>query len=700
MSYSPQYANAAGLVYPLLEYLEPPKRLTVSEAAQLHCFAISSSGAAKPYNAELTPYMIEPMNTTLSRKHKTVCFVGPARSSKTLSLVDAVYSHAVTCNPGDMLIIFSTRDLAKDYSYRRLKRLQKVSPVINEQLNDCSWFNGTLQTLHKNGMITTLGWPTSSQVAQRDIKIAIACDYDSSPTSIDGEGELYQLLLKRIETYLSSGICIVEGSPKRPIVDPSYMLKTPHDVPATDGGLVSIYSRSDRRRWYWRCFECKEYFEAPPVPHYDTNVSLQQAVASCFVPCPHCGAVYRSSEKVKLNKYGKWIPDTNPDGSPIISDIAGFMMFGCAARFQSWESILTNYLRAIDVLNKTGSEEALKATCNIDQGISYTPKAMTSTRTEADLIAKQELIDQGSVPEGVRFLVAAVDVQGRRFVVSVIGIGIGMEKWVIDRFDIAVSNRRLPSGEFDLINPHTHNADWMLLVDKVYRKAYPLADGSNRAMPIRMMGVDSGGKAGVTPQAYAFWRAVAKIQRLGESIRLLKGRGVSMTGGGIQIPRVQETFPDLADQQKKSRKLQARLLGEVPVLQLNSNLLKDSIMAGLDRIDWGPTYIHLPAWLPTNNLRELLAEVRTVKGWRQISAQNEMLDLLCYAEALSIYLKCENWGETWERCPPWAAEWDKNPTLIPFDDSTPRTQYVSKPKTKVQHHTVYDTDLAPPEWYL
>ena len=78
---------------------KPPRRVTVSKGAQENLFLRQPGGYTGPWSADETPYMVEPMDMLASKRHEAVCFVGPARTGKTLSLVDAWITYAVTCDP-------------------------------------------------------------------------------------------------------------------------------------------------------------------------------------------------------------------------------------------------------------------------------------------------------------------------------------------------------------------------------------------------------------------------------------------------------------------------------------------------------------------------------------------------------------------------------------------------------------------------
>ena len=57
------------------------------------------------------------------------------------------------------------------------------------------------------------------------------------------------------------------------------------------------------------------------------------------------------------------------------------------------------------------------------------------------LATRAEPLAKRVVPVGVFFLTAAVDIQKNRFVVQVIGWGVGGERWMVDRYNIKWASR-------------------------------------------------------------------------------------------------------------------------------------------------------------------------------------------------------------------------------------------------------------------
>ena len=90
------------------EALRPPRRVTVSQGAAQNLKIVQPGGYTGYWSASETPYMVEPMDLLASRVHESVIFVGPARSGKTMGLLDAWITYAVACDPGDMLVVQMT----------------------------------------------------------------------------------------------------------------------------------------------------------------------------------------------------------------------------------------------------------------------------------------------------------------------------------------------------------------------------------------------------------------------------------------------------------------------------------------------------------------------------------------------------------------------------------------------------------------
>ena len=120
--------------------------------------------------------------------------------------------------------------------------------------------------------------------------------------------------------------------------------------------------------------------------------------------------------------------------------------------------------------------------------------------------------------------------------------------------------------------------------------------------------------------------------------------------------RIQIGFPD---SERKDRHAGAR--GDVPVMFINGNMIKDTLNQMLDRTEPGGGMVTFPNWLPDDFFSELCVEVKTSKGWENLrKLRNESWDLCSYALALSLHRHIRLERIDWENPPGWAEEHDLN----------------------------------------
>lgn len=674
------YASASEIRRGVSEMFRPPDSISVSDG-----IAKTLVMPTGPYDPLLTPYMSEPADKLASRRYRVVVFIGPGRTGKTVTLIDGWICYVVRYAPGDMLVVQSSQDLARYHSKMRLKREIEASPEIRDRQSPRRQDDNTFDKVFRSGMVLAFGWPSAAQLSGRDFRYVAVTEYDACADDIDDEGSLYSLASKRTETFMSAGKTLIETSVRREYRDAKWKRSagSKHEAPPATGA-TALYNMGTRCWYYWRCPDCRawfaldpdvhEMFNLPPLPELAEQLTGvdpgEWANAHAVLGCPHCGSVINERDKRELNIAGRWVPDgCTISGDGVISgatratDIASYQISCIAAAYNSWAKILAKYALAIVEFTRTGDETEIKSTVNLDQGRAYLPIAAQRTRRDDHALQERsEDWEHGVVPEGVRFLTASVDIQAGkvpRFVVQVMGWGVGMEAWIVDRFALKSSERPDGDGGYLPIDPAKYLEDWDRLIEKVIDRRYPLAGNPSRSMPVRITVCDSGGEEGVTEKAYSFWRSLRE-KRMAHRFRLVKG--AERDNGR----RVEETFPDT----RKRSDRNAGAAGDVPVLSINVTMIKDTISHNIVREHPGPGYYHFPRWLPTSFFEELTAEHRGPKRWeRQGNAPNESFDLCVYGHAACIHIGADKFN--WSAPPAWADTWSKNPDLGPISNPEP-----------------------------
>lgn len=670
--------------------LRPPTRMPISAGAAKNLVIKQTGGAGGPWSASETPYMVEPMDVLASRTQEACIFVGPARTGKTAGLLLGWMAHNIVNDPGDMLFLQMSKEKAREFSKTDVARALRNSPNLKAMRTGRRDDSNTHDEMFRHGMWLRIAWPTVGNVSGSTYRYTACTDYDriENAENVDGEGPLFDLMKKRTTTFMSRGMSLVESSPGYPLADPHWRPATAHEAPPT-GGILNLYNRTDRRRWYWPCPDCYCHFEAAPglgLFNLPSDVVLAEEVRSMNIPafaqkfakvvCPDCGSLIEPRWKKALNDTGIWLPDNimlsaersfqgEPafiDGAPMRSTTRGYWLGGVAAAYQAWQSLIENHLIGLRDYVLTGSEEKLKQTTNTDQGAPYLTRALA----EAALMANKGITRKASdvpryvVPDWTRCVTAAVDVQGgvnSRFIVQVHAVGPHMEQQLVDRFEIKWSKRAGMGTEFAPIDPGKYPEDWDVLTDKLLRATWKTPH-DEREIRAKLVTVDSGGEVGVTENSYAWFRRVRQLG-LAERVMLYKGGSLktapiikmSMVGGRGSKP------------------------GDIPLMVCNPNLLSDAVDNGLRRDTPGPGFIHFPmarhptlnpdGWLPQSFFDELESEVRNPKTgtWEQIRKRNESFDLCRMIRAGLLRLGLDKITD-WNTVPPWLAPLQQNSEIV------------------------------------
>lgn len=680
------------IVASIFEEMRPAGRMTVTEAAEKYTRIGSGGGHSKPWSKATTPYLQEPQDVLTSLEYQGMIFVGPARTGKTVMGLNFL-THTAKTDPADMLYVHMDRENARKWSNGDLNRYLAASTSVRAEQLTARQFDNTFDKTFKAGWRFLLTYPTASNLSGITVPRVLFIDYDRMDDDVDGEGNPYDLGAMRTTTFRRFAMAAAESSPNpnKEIQDPRWIPETPHAAPPIRG-IFELYNRGDRRRWQWCCPSCEQWFEPSfSLLKWDGSGDTMLARETTYMVCPNSGCVIEPHLKNELNSNGRWIKEgemvlpgiagevvTRPGMKVTRSTIASFWLKGPAAAYQDWGQLVEKELRALDALEKTGDDGPLRKTRTTDQGEYYVPQSRLSELSPEELKNKAEdwgsSQDNPTVPEGVRMLLGTVDVQGVSFVCQVNGFTATGDLVVVDAFKLRLSDRLNANGERLPADPSAFGEDWDMMTREMLTRSYPLNDGSGRRMGLRAVACDSGGKSGTTKHAYAAWRRLRDAGK-GEHRRfiLLKG-DPSRTQ-----PRVRTTWPDSSQKDKF-----ATARGDVPVVMLNSNPIKDIVYVMMQRRvakeaeqqDGG--MLRYPDWLENWFYIQLTSEVRTEKGWENMrKRRNESFDLAYYA--MGIAYRPQELGVPYvhfgldrmdmSQPPTWFEEWDKNEFV--FGDQQP-----------------------------
>lgn len=618
---------------------------------------------------------------------RRIVWVTATQMGKTASIFNVI-GWIADDRPAPMIYIGATQSNVDGVIEPKLMQMFREAKSLAEKLS-----RGKKSSKHHKrlaGISLRLAWAGSaSEVASDSAKYIFVDELDRPEKNATGEGDLMELAEARGDAYADS-VLFATSTPTTGRVRTYKHPKTGLTHWAVSDDVQSPIWREwqsgTRHEWAIPCGHCRDYFiPRSSLLHRPTGATPAQARKAAALICPTCGTLNADSYRQEANQRGRFVAPgqwITPDGivhgeaETAESDAVSRWISGlCSFSPKKSYGFLAQKLTAAE---RSRDSAKLQGVFNTGFGEVWAPDAASRNAEELRYRAKDSW-DRGTIPRGVRFIVPAVDVQTNRFVVQVIGFGLRGETWLIDRYDIFAS----PATEGRAINPASQPEDWGA-VTAVARRTYALADGSGRYMRPILTVCDSGGRAGVTARAYDWWRGLRRIGLAGQA-RLVKGDNQAR----INSPRVAESYPDSNIRGKKSV---AR--GDVPVLLLNTTVLKDSMDGDLRRTDLGKGYIHFPEWAPDHVYDELAAEVRLSERWENPArSPNEAWDLMEYARAGQIWLESQTrggWGDDWARAPAWASDWDTNPMVG-------KDEILTQAGSPVAHHRVTPEGTGRPD---
>lgn len=579
--------------------LRPDPELWVDQWAEDHMRIPRESGAEPgKYRVARTPFAREVMRV-LSPSHPARRVVAMVASQlfKTqvgLNWIGACIHRA----PANMLVLLPTLGLAKRVSSRIGKTVQEVPElrevVAQPRSRDA---RNTIDTKEFSGgtlYITTAG--SAANLAEIPVRYLYGDEVDRWDLDVDGEGDPIELGETRGSTY---------GRRFK-----AYYTSSPTIEKASR--IADLFSASDQRHYYVPCPECGH----PQVLIWD-HLRWEPDFSAAHYACADCGVLIEERHKGAMLAAGEWRPHAEGDGETV-----GFHLSALYSPpgWVSWTGLAKQFSKAKSALDR-GDPEPMQVFYNTRLALTWNDAQERTSPQE--LQARAEDYELRTLPRGVLMLTAAVDVQGNRLEVLVLGWGEGLERWVVDYAVIAGD----PSDD----------RTWQALDEYLAR---PLRHISGRESLPRAIAVDSGGHH--TQEVYAY-------TRMRRHRHVLAVKGAAKPGRPVIAQRPSKV--DVTWRGKLER-------GGAELWIVGTDTAKDWIYHRLKVTD-GAGGLHFSRHLPDDFYAQLTAErklTRFIKGFRRTewvkakADRNEVLDLMVYTLAVAHYLGLHRYRPNdWQR---------------------------------------------------
>lgn len=350
-----------------------------------------------------------------------------------------------------------------------------------------------------------------------------------------------------------------------------------------DSRIAKNFARSDQRRFFvtWPC--CGQAGHLT----FDNLHWTKGKPETAELSCNFCGVLQPEAKRTQMLASGRWVA-TNEKPEP---GVRGYHVTALASEYVQLK-VLAAAWEAADTVEARQVFHNLKLGEPFDSSVDY-------SMSSHELRERAEPIKPPYSAE-IEMITAGVDVQDDRLEVQYVA--------------------HQPNGVTSILNHDVHYGDtfsqdvWKSL-DDALGQTFKIADG--RTLQVLVTGIDCGHRP---DPVIEFVRAQLRKSR---HIVAVKGKE------GFSRPFIE-----------KSR---SKLKGRMEFYIVGVDNMKDSLFRRLQKLDYGPDFVHVPDHLPDSFYAGLAGEVletEYVRGYRKSRfrktvRKNEALDACVYAHAVA-----------------------------------------------------------------
>lgn len=450
--------------------LLPPPDLTVSQWAEANRM-LSDEAAAEPgpWRNARTPYLAGIMDSWNDPEVEDIIIKKSAQIGYTECLNNIV-GYVVQNDPGPMLVIQPSLDMAKTFTTDRFDPMVRDSPSLQAIVSEEKSRDKSNTTFHKtfpDGHMTVIGANSSSGLKSRPIRFLLADEIDEYPIANRNSGDPVEKAKKRTATFRGRRKRIFGSTP------------TIEDASRVD----AMYQTSDQRKYYVPCPHCEHY---QVLIHANLVWSKDEPETARYC-CEDCGALIDHVQKNDMLLNGEWRATSDLGRA----GVAGFWLNELYSPFVTWAEYALNFVDAAKL------PETLQTFVNESMGEVWSEEG---SRIEAEIFA-DKVEDYDGPPEEALLVLVTVDTQPDRLEYYTKAWGLDSEGWGLKHGAI--------DGDPDKFTGE--DTVWDRL-DDIRREIWLTADG--RRLRVAATFIDAGGANTQSVYKYAKSRRTERVNAI------------------------------------------------------------------------------------------------------------------------------------------------------------------------------------------
>lgn len=395
------------------ELFRPPRRRTVSQWADENRILVSdSSSEAGRWRTDRAPYQREIMDAFTDPKIYEIDVMASAQVGKSEIQLNMI-GEAVDEDPGPMMYVQPTKEMAEDYSKRRIAPMISACPTLREKFYAAKGkdSNNTISMkLFPGGSLAIIGANSPTDLASKPIRYLLCDEIDRFPDSAGTEGDPIALAERRTETFRHN----------RKIVKCS--------TPTIKGKskIEKAFMKGTQEEWRTECPQCRSFsfirfddIRFDREEFRDEDGKKDWIVTNARWRCPVCQREIPEAEAKRLP--AKWFA-RNPKA--LANGIRSFRLSAFMSPWSDWRDIALSFLHAKD------DPQLLQVFHNTMLGESW---ELRESNSEPQQLNGRREHYNAQVPTGVLVMTMGVDTQDNRLEYEIVGWDRDEQSWGIQR---------------------------------------------------------------------------------------------------------------------------------------------------------------------------------------------------------------------------------------------------------------------------
>lgn len=268
--------------------LRPPENITVSEWADKYRILDEKSAALPgPWKTDRTPYLRGIMDAWNDPDIEEIDFVKPTQVGGTETLLNCI-GYSIQQDPAPALVVYPNLELGEHIADYRFKPMVMASPQLRAKFKERS---KKLELEFDDMYVAIAGANSAASLASRPVQYLGLDEIDKYPIAIKDESDPISLAVERTKTYAHNRKIFKASTP------------TLKYKPIWQAWL----NADCQKKYYVPCPHCgvKDIFYFKQLQILDRK-NPEEARATAYYECPHCGGVIQDHHKPDMLTNGEW----------------------------------------------------------------------------------------------------------------------------------------------------------------------------------------------------------------------------------------------------------------------------------------------------------------------------------------------------------------------------------------------------------